>query len=225
MDLIGLLPDNLARALRNRFAPDPIVTVDGVADFVQTRAAYVAQTSLFGYLKARMGTSYPKYFEDEAFSASIRSSQGKIFRACAADLAIFTAAVTAQHGGLSSSEASRLAVQCFSYALNNCGVDFGEAVPDWNARFAERAKGTLWPQAALGANAFTESPAELVDAAPVIDEFKRQDAEIVQNSIRFRWRDVREQYSKRSDHSAICDDFRAHSGSASQGENAVAAPK
>ena len=43
----------------------------------------------------------------------------------------------------------------------------------------------------------------------IADELKEQDGEIVTNSIRFRWRDVREQLRKRIDRDAICAEWRA----------------
>ena len=68
-----MLPNPL-KALAIRFDKSPIDSVDGLAEFARTRSSYVAQTSLYGYLKARMGTRFPVYFEDEVFSVSIRAA-------------------------------------------------------------------------------------------------------------------------------------------------------
>lgn len=202
-------PAQISEAVRNRFRRGPIESVEDMAEFVQTRAAFVAQTSLFGYLKERMGRMYSKYFEDKVYVESIRIAQMKIYYACAADLAIFATAYAARDGALDHAEASALARHCFRYAMENSGRDDQNAdASGLTAEFSERADSTLWPQAAIGENAFTESPQRLIDAAPVIDEFKKSDSEIVMNSIRFRWRDVREQFRKRADGVAICSDFR-----------------
>ena len=75
--------------------------------------------------------------------------------------------------------------------------------------FEARIKQTHWPNAAIGENAFTSSPKALLDSAPIADELKEQDVEIVTNSIRFRWRDVREQLRKRIDRDAICAEWHA----------------
>lgn len=223
--LIDLMPDGLRRALINRFAPGPIATVDSVADFVQTRAAFIAQTSLFGYLKQRMGTSYMRYFEDDTFAASIRKAQIRVYCACAADLTVFATALTAQRGGLDASDIQKLATHCYAYSLSNSGVDMSEVSADAYARFRIRADRTLWPQAAIGESAFYESLTELIEAAPVIDEFKRLDEEIVQNSIRFRWREIREQFRKRVDPEAICSDLRVKPDLMTQPEAAKPAPE
>ncbi len=207
------LPGNIGQGLRNRFIRGPITTADEVADFVQTRAAYVAQTSLFGYLKERMGTSYMRYFQDDVFADSIRAAQIRAYRPCVSDLAIFATAHAAAGGGLSPQETAEFAKQCYFYAMYNSGAKDQPDPAEDIAAFAERADATVWRQAAIGENAFTVSPAGLIAAAPVIDEFKELDREIVMNSIRFRWRDIREQYRKRADCEAICEDFRKRENS------------
>ena len=206
--LAELAPHKLAYALKNRFVREPITTTDGVADFVQTRAAYVAQTSLFGYLQERMGISYPKYFLDDGFAASIKQAQFRVYRACAADLAVFAAAFVSEAGMQEAGETARLAARCFDHALKNSGADMTDDPAPAIEAFEDRAGRTTWRQAAIMDNAFTESLAELVEAAPVVDEFKHSDSEIVMNSIRFRWRDIREQFRKRADPVAISSDFR-----------------
>ena len=64
---IAPLMANIRRVFGIRFDKSPIQTVEALTDFVETRAAYVAQTSLYGYLKTRMGTRYPHMFRDEVF--------------------------------------------------------------------------------------------------------------------------------------------------------------
>ncbi|MBX2804563.1 MAG: hypothetical protein KTR19_01205 [Hyphomicrobiales bacterium] len=202
------VPETISSAVRNRIKSDPIVTVDHMAKFVQTRAAFVAQTSLFGYLKERMGTSYPKHFENEDFVESVRTAQIRVYAACAADLSIFTTANIAQ-SGLERPEARSLAEYCYKYALDNSGREIADNKNDQIAAFRERAEQTAWPQAQLESNAFFASPKMLVEAAPVINEFKQLDSEIVMNSIRFRWRDIREQFRKRAAIDDIAEDFLA----------------
>ena len=206
------MPAEIAAAFNRRFRPGPIATVDAVADFVQTRSAFVAQTALFGYLKERMGSSYPRYFEDETFSASIRQAQMRVYIACAADLAVFATAITAAGAHLAEEEAKHLARHCFGYAIRHSGRELNEEPTIEIEMFRERTDRVIWRQAAIGENAFSESPAMLIAAAPVIEQFKRLDEEIVINSIRFRWRDIREQFRKRFDAIAVLEDFRAKHG-------------
>jgi hypothetical protein len=71
----------------------------------------------------------------------------------------------------------------------------------------------LWANAAKGEAAFSGSAGDLIRFAPIIEEFKKLDEEIVRNSIRFRWLDVRAQLKKRLDAGSVCADWRNRTGS------------
>ncbi|MBT5414835.1 MAG: hypothetical protein HOH66_02725 [Rhodospirillaceae bacterium] len=202
--------------MRERFARNPIRTADDLAAFVRMRAAFIAQTTLHGYLKTRMGTSFQRYFEDEVFSASIRAASVKLFTACAADMAIFAAATAARDDALDDGEASALAAFCYREALAQAleDRDLGEVPDDAAARFALRLSTARWQEAHRGEMAFADSPEALVRYAPVIDEYKKMDREIVRNSIRFRWRDVRETLRKRIETDAVLADWRGRQAEA-----------
>lgn len=199
-----------------RFGRNPIFTAQDLAVFVRTRASFIAQTTLYGYLKTRMGTSFQRYFEDDVFSASIRAASVKVFVACAADMAIFAAATAARDGALDDEEAAALAAFCYDDALEQ-GVedrDRGEIPAEAAGRFALRLSTTKWQEVHRGELAFTDSPAALVRYAPVIDEYKDLDREIVRNSIRFRWLNVRETLRKRLQSAAVLADWRGRQAEA-----------
>lgn len=192
------------------FRKGPIDSVESLALFVQTRASFIGQSSLYGYLKTRMGTSFRKYFEDDVFSRSIRISAIKVFSSCLADLAIFAAATAGRQGALTAEETAALARYCFerSLARHLDGPDHLH-VPDGTLpAFNARTRQTDWSKAAEGESAFAGSARDLVRYAPVIDEYKGSDAGIVRNSIRFRWRDVRADLRKRIQPAAIAADYR-----------------
>lgn len=205
---INLLPPPFSEALRNRFIRGPIETVDATIDFIQTRSSYIAQTSLFGYLKERMGTSYPKFFEDDAFVASINIAKLRVYRACLSDLSIYAVALVAQDAAMKPADIERLALHCFTRGLDYAECNDAEAKSKAIEAFQLRAGSTDWQQAAGGNNVFVLSPKELVAAAPVIEDYKRLDSEIVVNSISFRWRDVKEQFRKRIRPAAVAQDFQ-----------------
>ena len=188
-----------------RFECHRLDTPELLAGFLHTRSSYVAQTSLYGYLKARMGTSYRIYFEDDAFSASIRMAAAKLFLSCLADLTVFAVALAERDGALPPGGAAALAARCFRQAADQGLADSGtDTVPaEALARLDLRLQTTDWSAAAEGRHAFAGSEADLVRFAPVIDEYKALDREIVMNSIRFRWRDVRDQLRRRLDAPAL----------------------
>ncbi len=205
---MNFLPGPL-KALAERFDQSPIDTVEKLTHFLHTRSAYVAQTSLYGYLKTRMGTRYRDLFQDEVFSVAIRQAAMKVFVSALADLTIFSVAVTQTRTDLDSDEAKELARHCFVDAMNRVlAAEKPEDIPqDASAAFQQRLPGVVWSHAAEGENAFHGSASDLIRFAPVVDEFKEQDSEIVANSIRFRWRDVRTQLRKRANGPAIADSW------------------
>ncbi len=80
------------------------------------------------------------------------------------------------------------------------------------AAFLDRAATADWMQMTEGRAAFRGSEGDLIRFAPVIDQYKELDSEIVTNSIRFRWNDVRNQLRKRIDPAAVTRDWIEHGG-------------
>jgi hypothetical protein len=70
-------------------------------------------------------------------------------------------------------------------------AEAGAEFPAHAARVRDRVARTDWLAVGPDGAAFTESPASLVRWAPVKDDLKVLDAEIVRNSVRFRWQAVR----------------------------------
>lgn len=204
-------------AFAERFRARPIDSTEAMVAFVRTRASYVAQTSLYGYLKTRMGTSFRLYFEDVTFAEVIRTSSVRLFLDCAADLAVFAVAVVCKGerdrvGGSSvpAAEAAAMACACYRFVLESAlsEADRETLVGDAIERFDARASATDWHAAERRETAFTASVDAVIRHAPVIDMFKELDRDIVRNSIRFRWRDVREVLRKRMVAEAVLADWR-----------------
>lgn len=190
-----------------RFDRSPIDNPDSLVRFIHTRSAYIAQTALYGYLKTRMGTRFRVIFEDDRFAPALNGAKWRIFAACLSDLSVFAVATIVRECGIDAGAAARLAAFCHGAAID---ATFGECeidglAEDCRSRFRTRLGFVDWAQAARRENAFVVSPDALVEHAPVIDEFKELDREIVVNSIRFRWRDVRDQFRGRLDGPALLD--------------------
>lgn len=220
---IGLFIQEMRSALSERLHPKPVDSVEALAEFCRTRSAYIAQTSLFGYLKTRMGTQFRDIFVDDTFSAVIRGASVRLMASCLSDLTIFAVATLHKSHALEAEAARALAVRCFDRALAD-GVPKGE-FEDVSASapkdFRKRVAKTDWTADAEGPAAFAGSEGDLIRFAPVVDEFKKDDAEIVSNSIRYRWRDVREQFRKRLDAEAVLNDWRGPAAAAPAGSDDV----
>jgi hypothetical protein len=203
-----LLPEFLAR-LTVRRESGPLDSVEALCRFVSTRAAFIAQKTLYNYLKTRMGTRYPSMFEDDMFIASIDIAKLHVYTACLADLAIFAAWQVRQEAAepLAPEDCKALALHCFRRGLEDNAApaeavesfSAAEALADFERRLAFRD----WDAGPQGVDIFSESPAALVRWAPIAPELKQFDQEIVENSIKFKWRDVRRDLGKRLDAAAV----------------------
>lgn len=185
----------LVDGLKTGFDRGRIDDEAGLADFVASRAAHVAQTALFGYLTERMGTRAREIFQDPAFQDPLTTAQASVFRDCAADLTVFVAGLV-HDAGLPPDRSAALAIRLYRAALQAQGQ--GPQDTD-EARFHAQD----WARATDGETAFSHSPEGVIRAAPVIDGFKQLDREIVLNSVRFRWVDVRRQARDRIDAAAL----------------------
>ncbi len=201
----SFLPEFFAR-LKIRRDSGPIDTIDGVCRFVSTRSAFVAQKTLYGYLKTRMGTRYPAMFEDDVIIESVDIAKMHIFAACLSDLAVYAAARALQDDPAATAHAD-LAERCFEagladneeQALRVAAFSIEEA----KSAFRQRLAFVDWQAAPQGPALFTRSPVALVEWAPIAPELKRHDTEIIENSIRFTWREVRQQFERRIDGASV----------------------
>jgi hypothetical protein len=174
----------------------PIDSVATLEDFVATRSAYVAQKTLYGYVKTRMGTRYPVMFEDANIVASLNIARAHVFAACLSDLTLYT--VVAALPDAANDDRAALARHCYAQALRqNIGAAPAEFSSDAAIdEFGQRLVEIDW-HLARQPEIFNRSPRALVKWAPIAEKLKKLDSEVVENSVKFAWRDVREQFNKR----------------------------
>jgi hypothetical protein len=211
---IGDYVGSFFRALTFWRRNPPVTTPAGLAHFVDTRSKFVAQTTLYGYLKTRAGTRYVSLFEDDTFVASINISKWEIYFACLSDLTVHAVARAGAGSEASRDEMAALARWCFEQAAPDTKPE--EMRPDSTAlarsAFDERLAGVVWQAAEAGDTAFDRSPQALVEWAPVAPELKEYDAEIVANSLRFKWQNIRAELAKSLDGPAVMAAWRAGDG-------------
>lgn len=210
--ILGFLGEAAAR-LRVRRDTAPVDTVDTMCTFVSTRAAFVAQKKLYGYLKARMGTRFPSMFEDDVFVQSINLAKMHVFAACLSDMTVHAVALVTAGSGLAEEARAALAQRCFAAGVEDNREHAPEGAPEaWSDAFRERLKDLHWENMAAGGDSFTESPKALFRWAPIADELKQYDREIVENSIRFAWSEPVREFRQRAAAEAIVADWLAISG-------------
>lgn len=195
IDFAGRLADVLRHIRPFRRQP-AIADAATHVDFLAGRSAFVAQKKLFEYVKQRMGTSYPKHFEDDEFVASLDKARWRVYAACMSDLALWMAGQLLAAGATAEASA---AIARVSHA-RAVDLRFRDGAFDGDTdalqtEFEARLALADWTNLAnADFAAFERSSHELVRWAPISDQLKRHDREIVENSLRFAWLDVREAF-------------------------------
>jgi hypothetical protein len=194
----------LRRLLQKRRL-QPIRDPSALRGFLQTRASYVAQMTLYGYLRTRSGVRFPELFDNDHFVASINIAKWHVWLACLSDLAAYAGGMLRRNGHASSAAVGELVQRLVEDILAETGKP-ADAGPEFPAH-ADRVRARLalcdWAAQADGDGPFVESPGALVYWAPIVDELKVLDEEIVRNSVRFRWNEIREQMRRTLDAHAV----------------------
>lgn len=161
--------------------------------FLEQRASHVAQTSLYGYLRTRAGQRYPELFEEDVFVDALNIAKWQVWLSCLADLGVYAGGLMVQQRPEAEDRIARLMRETVDTILRDTAIppDAGEAFADHAERVRIRIAHCQWRNVEEGEHAFSESPAALYKWAPLIDQLKQLDEEIVMNSVRFRWQEVR----------------------------------
>lgn len=183
---------------------EPVRSAEALRAFVASRASYIAQTSLYGYLRTRAGTRYPELFDDDTFVASINIAKWHMWLACVSDLSVYAGGLLAR-GGMSGEQAGTLVQEALQRILDDTGVpaEADDEFPAHAERVRARIALTPWSRIGDDEDCFHESPAALVEWAPVVENLKRLDAEVVRNSVRFHWQEVRRELRECLDVEAV----------------------
>lgn len=197
--------ESLRRWYRRWRRAEPIRDAAALRVFLQTRSSHVAQMTLYGYLRTRAGTRFPELFDNDAFIASMNIAKWHVWLACLSDLAVYAGGLLRRNGHTPPEEIGALMQRIVSDLLQETGTP-GEAGPEFAAH-VQRVRARLalcdWSASDDGEAAFAESPTALVYWAPIVDDLKALDADIVRNSIRFRWHEVRRDLSHNLDPAAV----------------------
>ncbi len=112
-----------------------IVDRDSLRQFLESRSSYVAQTSLYGYLRTRAGMRYPELFANDEFVRSINLAKWHIWLACLGDLAVYAGGMLASKSRAPASRVGPLMQELVESILSATGVP-----PDAGPEFAAHAQ-------------------------------------------------------------------------------------
>ena len=179
--------------------------VAALQQFLSTRSSHVAQTTLYGYLRARSGTRFPMLFENDAYLVSINYAKWQMWLACLSDLSVYAGGLLALRSPVSPDTVGAVVGRCVEEILHRTGVpeDSGSEFADGSRSVLQRMRTCEWQTLADDEAEFTASPEALVRHAPIIPELMALDEEIVRNSVRFRWQEVRRELRATLDAEAV----------------------
>ena len=153
--------------------------------FIQQRSAHVTQTTLYGYLKTRIGVKYTAMVDDEVFSKSINIAKWNIYMIAIADCAFYTFSYLISEKNLKENNCKEVYLDIIGKEKAN-GLS-NEVYLKAKEEFLIRYEKIDFQKYYLD-NPFKESCMALYNWAPIADELKILDKEIVLNSMRLKWK-------------------------------------
>ena len=164
---------------------------EDLKDFIQARSAHVTQTTLYGYLKTRMGHKFTLMVEDEIFSKSINLAKWNIYMVALADCAFYVFSYLITEKNLKENDCKDIYLNIIENEKKNGLSD--EIYEKSKSAFLKRLDIVDFKKYYLE-NAFRESGLALYNWSPIADELKVLDKEIVLNSIKLKWNVVENEF-------------------------------
>ena len=152
--------------------------------FIQQRSAHVTQTTLYGYLKTRIGVKYSAMVEDEVFSKSINIAKWNIYTVAIADCVFYVFSYLISEKNLKENDCKEIYLDIIEKERANGLSD--EIYLKAKKEFLNRHEKIDFHKYYTD-NPFKESCLALYNWAPISDELKILDKEIVLNSMRLKW--------------------------------------
>jgi hypothetical protein len=170
------------KKITNRFRN--INSKEDLRNFIQERSAHVTQTTLYGYIKTRIGSRYAMMFEDDVFLKSINLAKWNIYMAALADCTFYVFSYLIDKKNLKQNDSSEVFIQILEHERSNGLED--KLFEDTKLEFNLRLKEIDWKNYHQD-HPFKNSGLSLLKWSPIAENLKVFDKEIVLNSIKLKW--------------------------------------
>jgi hypothetical protein len=157
---------------------------EDLRNFIQERSAHVTQTTLYGYIKTRIGSRYAMMFEDETFLKSINLAKWNIYMAALSDCTFYVFSYLIDKKNLKQNDALEIFMKIIESEKNNGLED--KLFESTKLEFNQRLKEINWKVHHQN-NPFKNSGLSLLKWSPIAENLKVFDKEIVLNSIKLKW--------------------------------------
>ena len=188
--VIGVFKDFLINPLKKLFLGEKKITnFDDLRNFISNKSAFVSQFTLYGYLRTRMGgINFYKSLNDVPFGTSVNIARWNIFLVSVQDLLLFTFSYIYNK---QDRNIITYANSFFKKILEE-QQPFGLEIELKNKsikEFDERIKKVNWHMC-YKQKPFEKSCEALFTWAPIADQLKDLDKEIVINSMDVQWQNI-----------------------------------
>lgn len=184
---------------------EPIVDRESLARFLDQRSSYMAQMSLYGYLRTRAGVRYFELFHQDDFIAMLNIAKWHVWLDCLGDLSVYCGGMLLDRGSASKQTVGKLMQEVVEGVLMKTGhpEEAGGKFPAHAENIRKRLAKCNWAKVTDDEGPFSTSPKSVVQWAPIIKTLKELDESIVMNSVRFRWQEVRRDVRQYLDAGAV----------------------
>ena len=162
-------------------------------NFIQERSAHVTQTTLYGYLKTRIGVKYIAMMEDERFLKSINIAKWNIYMVALADCAFYVFSYLISEKNLKENDCEEIFLRILEDEKQNGLSD--EIYESGKRNFLKRIITVNFSNYHLN-DPFKQSGEALYYWSPIADELKSLDKKIVLNSIHLKWGLMKDEFKK-----------------------------
>jgi hypothetical protein len=183
-------------ALFKAFIPKKkLNNLDELEEFIQTKSAWVAQVTLYSYLKTRMGTRYVLHFENDEFMKSVNLAKWNIYAVSLQDLTFYVFSYLKINFQFQDLEKAK---EIFNNILDDEILNKmpQDIIEETRKTFEERLSKMNWDNQ-INDYPFNQSALSLFKWAPIAEELKNLDRKIVLNSMILKWDIIKKEFSER----------------------------
>ncbi len=183
---------NIFKDIRNYLIPikkikskfQKLDSLNQIEVFIQERSAHVTQTTLYGYIKTRIGSKYAIMFEDKKFLDSINIAKWNIYMSALTDCTFYVFSYLIDKKNIKQNNAEKIFLSILKKEKEN-GLEeklYEKTKNEFNKKMIN-INWNLYHQD----QPFKDSGKALYEWSPIADELKILDKEIVLNSIKLKW--------------------------------------
>ena len=170
-----------------------IKSLSQLKEFIQQRSAHVSQSTLYGYVKTRIGSRYAMMFEDSTFSNSINIAKWNIYVTSLSDCTFYVFSYLIDKKNLKKNDAKEIYLSILdNEKLNGLSDEiYIKAKSDFEKKLNQINWNNFYKE-----EPFNSSGKALYNWSPIADELKILDKEIVLNSMKLKWNIVENEFKE-----------------------------